>query len=122
MAPAPWEYKPSAIATFLVIAAASSSISAWAYTKFKLPHLVGYIFVGILCGPFLLNLLSTQDSKSIHMIIHDAMGFTSFIGFSTGSRFYLDGLTGQFHSVLSILSSVHPVPWKSVLLWCQTWL
>ena len=102
---------------FLFICAAAAQVSDWARKSLQLPLITGYILMGILCGPFVLELLGkTECSVLSRIVVSDAMGF---IGFSAGSKFLLSELRGQMRPVLCLLTGL--VGTTYLLVGCGVW-
>ena len=86
---------------FLFICAAAAQVSDWARKSLQLPLITGYILMGILCGPFVLELLGkTECSVLSRIVVSDAMGF---IGFSAGSKFLLSEIRGSLRHTIGVL-------------------
>jgi len=97
---------PSAhtVAAFAVVAVAACSIASNLREYFKLPLITGYIVGGIICGPYILSLLTFADCNALRVLVNDdAMGF---IGFSAGSKFVPCDLSGSLRSVLFLLAGL----------------
>jgi Kef-type K+ transport system membrane component KefB len=100
-------------AAFAVAAVAASTISEWTRKTLRLPLITGYILGGILCGPFVIGILSRPQCLQLsHVVTEDAMGF---IGFSAGSKFLLSELAGSLRPVLSLLLGLVSVTYLLVL-------
>ena len=86
---------------FAVVAVASSSLAEWLRKSMNLPLITGYILGGIICGPYVVAILSRIECSQLAVLItDDAMGF---IGFSAGSKFLLSELSGSLKAVLYLL-------------------
>ncbi|HFQ94862.1 MAG TPA: potassium transporter TrkA [Anaerolineae bacterium] len=73
------------ITAFIVIALASWRIGEF-LTRFKLPLISGYLFAGIVVGPFGLNLITEESLGSLRVI--DELSL-AVIAFAAGSELYL---------------------------------
>ena len=116
--PAPTPSWPSlhTLACFAVVCVAASSIATQC-KRLHLPLITGYILGGIVCGPFVLALLSEEATVRLGSLINDdAMGF---IGFSAGSKFLLSELRGQMRPVLCLLTGL--VVTTYLLVGCGVW-
>ncbi len=67
---------------FLVIAVGSSRLGIL-ITLIKFPVIFGYVIVGIICGPFVLDLVPTANLYDLHYITQFAV---AFIAYSAGMR------------------------------------
>ena len=117
--PAPTPSWPSlhTLACFAVVCVAASSIATQC-KRLHLPLITGYILGGIVCGPFVLALLSEEATVRLGSLINDdAMGF---IGFSAGSKFLLSELRGSLGPVLCLLAVL--VGTTYTLVGCGIWL
>ena len=84
-----------AVASFIIIVIASRQI-AGLFQKVRLPLITGMLFMGIICGPFVLNLISL-DSKADLSFINDIS--LAFIAFAAGSELYVKELRSSFHTI-----------------------
>ena len=92
------------VLVFIVLATAAASISETLRKAVNLPLVTGYILAGVICGPHLLALLSSTETKQLARIVNDdAMGF---IGFSAGSKFLLSELQGSLRLFLTLLAGL----------------
>ncbi len=83
------------IAGFTVIALASKQIGEL-FTKIKLPLISGFLFAGIVAGPFVLGLISEEASNSLRFVDEISL---AFIAFAAGSELYLQELRDRFRSI-----------------------
>ncbi len=65
----------------------------------KCPKITGYMLVGVFCGPYLLNLISTETVKELKLIDNIALGL---IAFSAGQEMKLARLQRFKRSIISI--------------------
>ena len=86
--------------SFLIIAVASSRLGTLG-PRFGLPLITTYMIVGCICGPYILNLVTTQELPDIAYITQIAL---SFIAFSAGSELYLPELRSLFRKIAYITS------------------
>ena len=70
---------------FTVIALASKQIGEF-FTKARLPLISGFLFTGILAGPYVLGLISVEATQNLGFI--DELSL-AFIAFAAGSELYL---------------------------------
>jgi len=77
------------IYTYLAIAIILSLLSSKLMKKLKLPNVTGYLVVGLLAGPYCLNLLPQDVINDLSIIPNIALGF---IAFSIGAEFKLSYL------------------------------
>ena len=90
------------IASFVVVAVAASAISEACRKTVRLPLITGYILAGILCGPYVIEMLTEPQCKQLaHIVNSDAMGF---IGLSAGAKFLLSELQGSLRPVLYMIA------------------
>ena len=83
---------------FLIIAVASSRLGTLG-PRIGLPLITTYMIVGCICGPYILNLITTQELPDISYITQIAL---SFIAFSAGSELYLPELRSLFRKIVAI--------------------
>lgn len=74
----------------------------------KLPSVTGYLLVGILIGPYVLNLVPAEAAEGLGIVSEMALGF---IAFSIGAEFKLDYLKkmGKAPIVIAIFESLTAV-------------
>lgn len=80
---------------FLMIAISSNQI-AHVFQKIHLPLITGMIFTGILCGPYLLNLIPLAAKTQLHFVNETAL---AFIAFAAGTELYIHELRSRFKSI-----------------------
>lgn len=66
------------------------------FPKIGLPLITGYLFVGALAGPFVLNLIHKPDLQPLSVVTQFAL---AFISFSAGSELYLPELRSLFKRI-----------------------
>ncbi len=69
---------------FLVVAIAANAAGNWA-AVIKFPLISGYLVMGIVAGPFLLNVVSEEDLGELGFINDIAL---AYIAFCAGSELY----------------------------------
>ncbi|MDY0236134.1 MAG: cation:proton antiporter [Gudongella sp.] len=77
----------------------SGLIMARLVTKFKLPHVTGYLLAGVLIGPSILNLVPKEAGDSLAVISEAALGF---IAYSIGSEMNFKTLKKVGKSLITI--------------------
>ncbi len=80
---------------FAVVALSSRQIGHF-LTRFRLPLITGFLFTGILAGPFLLNLITTDGLDHLHFVDDASL---AFIAFAAGSELYVKELRDRFRSI-----------------------
>ncbi|PKQ68687.1 hypothetical protein BZG01_02915 [Labilibaculum manganireducens] len=80
---------------FLIVAIAANRISRY-FPKVKLPIITGLLFIGILCGPFILNFVPRKAITQLHFINEICL---AFIAFAAGAELYLKELKGRMKSI-----------------------
>ena len=80
-----------------------SMLVALIFTKitefFKLPNVTAYLIAGVVCGPYVLNIIKTSDLSNLSVISSFALGF---IAFSIGAEFKLEHIKALGKKVLII--------------------
>jgi len=83
------------IISFIFIALASKQISSF-FVKIKLPQITGFLFAGIIAGPFILDLVKKDAIINLDFINHTSL---AFIAFSAGAELYLKELRSRYKSI-----------------------
>ncbi len=83
------------IAGFILVALASKEIGYF-FKKIKLPLISGFLFTGIIAGPFILGFLSLESTKTLIFLEEIAL---AFIAFAAGSELYWKELRHRLHSI-----------------------
>lgn len=83
------------IVGFLIIALASKQIGQY-FRKATMPMISGFLFTGIIAGPYVLNLISIEAVDKLGFI--DELSL-SFIAFAAGGELFLEDLKGRFKSI-----------------------
>ena len=96
------------ILTFLAIAMIFALLSSKVMKLVKLPNVTGYLIIGLLLGPFCLNLIPADAVDRLSFIPTVALGF---IAFSIGAEFKLSYLkkVGKTPVVIAICESLGAV-------------
>lgn len=94
--------------TFLAIAMILALLSSKLMKVVKLPNVTGYLIVGLLAGPYCLNLIPAGTVDSLSIIPDVALGF---IAFSIGAEFRISYLkkVGKVPIVIAIAESLGAV-------------
>ena len=83
---------------FVLIALASKQIGQF-FAKAKLPLISGFLFAGIIAGPFGLDLISAEATKNLRFVDDFSL---AFIAFAAGSNLYLKELHSRFKSITRV--------------------
>jgi len=83
------------LAGFALITLAAGEIGKL-FARVRLPLITGFLFTGIIAGPFILGLLQKPAITRLHFIDEVAL---AFIAFAAGSELYLKELRGRFRSI-----------------------
>lgn len=81
---------------FVLVSFASRSIGTL-LTRFHLPLISGYLLVGIIVGPFVLNMIPTEAIQQLRFVDEIAL---AIIAFAAGSEMFLEELQGRLRSIL----------------------
>lgn len=71
------------------------------FTRFQLPKLTGYIIAGILTGPYLINLLSSQVVQNLQLIDEIAL---SLIALTAGGEFRYKEIKPQMKNIIGAIT------------------
>ncbi|MCV9388593.1 monovalent cation:proton antiporter family protein [Reichenbachiella ulvae] len=82
-------------AGFLIICIAASRIAPQ-FKRINLPVITGFLFTGIICGPYVLNLIPKESSIQLNFVNEVAL---SFIAFAAGAELYIRELRSKFRSI-----------------------
>ena len=82
-------------AIFFVIALASKQIGQF-FVKARLPLISGFLFAGIIAGPFVLKLIPEEAVENLRFVDEISL---AFIAFAAGSELYLKELRSRFRSI-----------------------
>jgi len=83
------------ITGFAIVALASEKIGKY-FAKVQLPLISGFLFAGIITGPFVLNLITVETLKTMHFVDQLSLGF---IAFYAGSVLCLKTLRSHLKSI-----------------------
>ncbi|MEZ4863022.1 MAG: cation:proton antiporter [Caldilineaceae bacterium] len=80
---------------FALITLASERIGYY-FRLLNLPLISGFLFTGVLAGPYLLGLIQIEQTEQLRFLDDVALGV---IAFAAGSEFYLSELRGRLRSI-----------------------
>jgi len=80
---------------FFVVALASKQIGEY-FTRINFPLISGFLFAGILAGPFVLDLIHHEAIEKLRIVDEVSL---AFIAFAAGSELYLKELHSRFKSI-----------------------
>ena len=83
------------ITGFIVIALAAEKIGQF-FIKVKLPRISGFLFTGIVAGPFILELIPVEATENLLFVDRLSIAFIAFVA---GSELYLKDLRGRLKSI-----------------------
>ncbi len=83
------------VISFLVVALASKQIGAF-FARYNLPLISGFLFAGVIVGPFVLNMIPSEAVGKLRFIDEISLGF---IAFAAGSELYLKDLRGRLKGI-----------------------
>ncbi|OQX61624.1 MAG: hypothetical protein B6I38_05305 [Anaerolineaceae bacterium 4572_5.1] len=83
------------VASFGIVALASKQIGAF-FARYKLPLISGFLFAGIVVGPFVLNLIPSAAIPKLRFVDEISL---AYIAFAAGSELYLKDLRSRFKSI-----------------------
>ena len=83
---------------FLVLALSARQIGSL-FSRIRLPQITGYLFAGILIGPYALKLLSSEAIGELRFIDELAL---AVIAFTAGSEFYLAEMRSRMRSITGV--------------------
>lgn len=81
--------------TFIIVAIASEKISL-IFQKFGVPLITGFLLVGIIAGPYVLGIISSEVVSNLTFINDIAL---AFIAFAASSELYLKELRSRINSI-----------------------
>lgn len=80
---------------FVLIAIAAERLGE-NFARFRMPLITGYLLTGMLAGPYVLDLLTSEAIVRLRFVDEMALGF---IAFAAGGELYLRELKGRFGSI-----------------------
>ncbi len=84
-----------ALFTFAILVVASNEI-AKIFQKVKLPLITGFILIGVIVGPYVLDMLPAEAIPKLNFINDVAL---AFIAFAAGSEMFLKELDGKLRNI-----------------------
>ena len=93
---------PLTLLSFILIALASWHIGRL-FSYLNLPKISGYLFTGLLAGPFVLGFASVEEIESLRFIDEIAL---AFIAFAAGSELYLPEIRGRLRSIGLVTAAI----------------
>ncbi len=93
---------PLTILSFVFMALASWQIGRL-FSAFNLPKISGYLFTGLMAGPFVLGFASVAEIESLRFIDEISL---AFIAFAAGSELYLPELRGRLRSIGVVTATI----------------
>jgi len=86
------------LAGFVIIAVASKQISSL-FTRVKLPLVTGLLVMGIIAGPYILDLIPKEAIADLEFVNDFAL---AFIAFTVGAELYLRELRSRIRSIVGM--------------------
>lgn len=90
------------IAAFTVISLAARQIGDL-MSRTGLPLITGFLFTGVLCGPYVLDLISTEAVRSLRFVDEIALGI---IAFAAGGELHLKELQNRLRDIAWITTGL----------------
>ena len=84
------------LACFVVIAFASNQFG-WFFVKARLPLISGFLFTGIIAGPFMLGMIPEGATRNLRFVDETSL---AFIAFAAGSELYLKELRSNVKTII----------------------
>ncbi len=88
------------VVLFIIVLAARQMGDIFA--RFRLPLISGFLFVGILVGPFVLDFVHADNIPQLLFLDEMAL---AFIAFAAGAELELHVIRGYFHSIVSLIGA-----------------
>ena len=83
---------------FILVTIFSATLGRnYVFTKLQIPVITGYMFLGFLCGPYVLNLMNVDQIGELGYVNSAAL---SFIAFSAGAEIYLPEIMPLFRTIM----------------------
>ncbi|MEN8241924.1 MAG: cation:proton antiporter, partial [Chloroflexota bacterium] len=89
-------------AGFTIIASASKQIGGF-FNRFKLPLISGFLFTGLIAGPYVLNLLTVESIENLRFIDEIAL---AVIAFAAGHELYIKELRDRINTISWVLAGL----------------
>jgi Trk K+ transport system NAD-binding subunit/Kef-type K+ transport system membrane component KefB/mannitol/fructose-specific phosphotransferase system IIA component (Ntr-type) len=93
---------PALIAAFFLVAIAARQIGDF-FCKLNLPLITGFLFTGILAGPYLLKIIPVHAIEKLRFV--DAISL-AFIAFAAGNELFVRQLRSQFKAIHYLTSGL----------------
>lgn len=90
------------IVSFIIIALASNQLGRY-FTRFKLPLISGFLFTGLLVGPYVLKLIPAEAIENLRFIDEIAL---AIIAFAAGNELYIKELRDRMNSIAWITAGL----------------
>ncbi len=87
---------------FLIVVLASRNIG-WGFRSVGLPQISGFLFAGIMVGPYVLGFVDKESLEYFHVVDSFALPFIAFVA---GSELELNTLRHRLAGILSILALI----------------
>lgn len=91
-----------ALMSFIVVMFASRFVGQW-FSRLGLPTITGYLFTGVLAGPFILEMLPEGASENLRFIDELSLAVIAFVA---GSELYLKELRDRLRSILTTTATI----------------
>ncbi len=92
----------AALMSFILVMLASRIIGKY-FSKYKLPYITGYLFAGMLAGPFVLDMLPDGASTDLRFVDELSLAVIAFVA---GSELYLKELQDRLRSILTSSAAI----------------
>ncbi|MBK8905721.1 MAG: cation:proton antiporter [Anaerolineaceae bacterium] len=93
---------PLIVLNFVLVTLASWQVGRL-FAHLGLPKISGYLFTGLLAGPFVLQLASTEVVESLRFVEETSL---AFIAFAAGSELYLPEIRGRLRGIGLVTASI----------------
>ena len=90
------------IISFVIIALASKQIGVY-FNRFKLPLISGFLFTGVIAGPYVLGLIPANSLENLRFIDEIAL---AVIAFAAGNELYIKELRDRLKSITWITTGL----------------
>lgn len=106
----------------LGVALVAASIVGWLFEFIRLPRITGYLVFGLICGPYLANIITRPMARDLQLV--DALAIP-LIGFIAGLELNFTRLRPRLAAIMSISLVTIAVTWAGLcaaLLIAWSWL
>ena len=90
------------VAGFALIALASKEIGQF-FKKINLPLISGFLFAGIIAGPFILGLIPAEAIAHLRFVDEISL---AFIAFAAGGELYLEELRSRLRAITWVIAGL----------------